>query len=164
MGSTLILNPTDCAIFQQIINTDKFIDISVLRTFVESQNDDNQLMAIVTGFKETLGEQIDGVQASTVLKNHPVRLVATNSNSDQERMRRLIERDTSAPKRKLEVNRAHPLIVGLAQRLQANPSDVVAHAIIAQLYDSALMLDGTPSDPAAMVKRLEAIMLAAVKN
>jgi hypothetical protein len=54
--------------------------------------------------------------------------------------------------------------VGLAQRLQTNPSDVVAHAIIAQLYDSALMLDGTPSDPAAMVKRLEAIMLAAVKN
>ena len=133
-------------------------------TQVESQIDDNQLMAIVTGFKDTLGEQIDGVQASTVLKNHPVRLVATNSNSDQERMRRLIERDTSAPKRKLEVNRAHPLIVGLAQRLQANPSDVVAHAIIAQLYDSALMLDGTPSDPAAMVKRLEAIMLAAVKN
>jgi hypothetical protein len=40
MGSTLILNPVDRAIFQQIINTDKFIDISVLRSFVESQNDD----------------------------------------------------------------------------------------------------------------------------
>jgi hypothetical protein len=40
MGSTLILSPADRAIFQQIIDTDKFIDISVLRSFVESQNED----------------------------------------------------------------------------------------------------------------------------
>ncbi|MFN5929188.1 MAG: molecular chaperone HtpG, partial [Roseiflexaceae bacterium] len=132
-------------------------------TPVESQLDDTQLLAVVEGFKQVLGDKIDGVQASNVLKQHPVRLMAVGGNSDYERMRRLIEKDTSAPKRKVEINRAHPIIVGVAQRLQADANDSVAAAIIAQLYDSALLLDGMPGDIASMVKRMEAIMQAAVK-
>ena len=132
-------------------------------TPAESQLDDAQLMAVVEGFKQVLGDKIDGVQASNVLKQHPVRLMAVGGNSDYERMRRLIEKDTSAPKRKVEINRAHPIIVGVAQRLHADANDSVAAAIIAQLYDSALLLDGMPGDIASMVKRMEAIMQAAVK-
>ena len=123
--------------------------------------DDTQLLAVVEGFKHVLGNRIDGVQASQVLRNHPLRLVAT-TNSDMERMRRMIERDTSAPPRKVEFNQAHPIITGVASRLAHNPDDAIAAAVIEQLYASAQLLDGSALDPAAMVKRLETLMQAAV--
>jgi len=126
-----------------------------------STMDDAQLLAVVEGFKHVLGSRIDGVQASQVLRNHPLRLVAT-ANSDMERMRRMIERDTSAPTRKVEFNQAHPIITGVASRLAHNPDDAIAAAVIEQLYASAQLLDGSALDPAAMVKRLETLMQAAV--
>ena len=74
----------------------------------------------------------------------------------------MIERDTSAPTRKVEFNQAHPIITGVASRLAHNPNDAIAAAVIEQLYASAQLLDGSALDPAAMVKRLETLMQAAV--
>ena len=128
----------------------------------ESALDDNQLLAVVEGFKQVLGERVNGVQASTVLRNHPIRLVATG-NSEMERMRRLMDRDTSLPTRKIEFNQSHPIIIGVAQRLAHDPNDPVAAAIVEQLYASALMLEGIATDPATLVKRMEQIMQAAVR-
>lgn len=128
----------------------------------ESALDDNQLLAVVEGFKQVLGERVNGVQASTVLRNHPIRLVATG-NSEMERMRRLMDRDTSMPTRKIEFNQSHPIIVGVAQRLAHDPNDPVAAAVVEQLYASALMLEGIATDPATLVKRMEQIMQAAVR-
>lgn len=122
---------------------------------------DEQLLAVVEGFKRILGTRIESVQASSVLRNHPLRLMAT-ANSDMERMRRMIDRDTSAPTRKLEFNQANPIIAGVANRLVHNPEDSVAAAVIEQLYASAQLLDGSALEPAAMVKRIETLMQAAV--
>ncbi len=128
----------------------------------ESALDDQQLLAVVEGFKHVLGERVNGVQASNVLRNHPIRLVATG-NSEMERMRRLMDRDTSLPTRKIEFNQSHPIIVGVAQRLASDPNDPVAAAVVEQLYASALMLEGIATDPASLVKRMEQIMQAAVR-
>jgi hypothetical protein len=46
--------------------------------------------------------------------------------------------------------------------LAHNPNDAIAAAVIEQLYASAQLLDGSALDPAAMVKRLETLMQAAV--
>ncbi|MFM2031918.1 MAG: hypothetical protein RLZZ297_683, partial [Chloroflexota bacterium] len=43
-----------------------------------------------------------------------------------------------------------------------NPDDAIAATVIEQLYASAQLLDGTALDPAAMVKRIEILMQAAV--
>jgi molecular chaperone HtpG len=128
----------------------------------ESAIDDQQLLAIVEGFKAVLGERISGVQASNVLRNHPIRLVASG-NSDYERMQRLLNREEQAPVRKVEINRAHPIIAGVAQRLQHDPNDPVAQAVVEQLYASAMLLDGMAVDPAELVARMQTIMQAAVK-
>lgn len=128
---------------------------------VASTLSDDALVALVSGFKQVLGSRVDGVQASTVLRTHPLRLVAT-ANSEMDRMRRMIERDTSAPTRKLEFNQANPIIAGVAARLVQNPDDAIAATVIEQLYASAQLLDGTALDPAAMVKRIEILMQAAV--
>ena len=128
----------------------------------ESTIDDQQLLAVVTGFKDVLGERISGAQASNVLRNHPIRLVASG-NSDYERMQRLLNREEQAPVRKVEINRAHPIIAGVAQRLQADPNDHVAQAVIEQLYASAMLLDGMAVDPADLVARMQTIMQAAVR-
>jgi molecular chaperone HtpG len=128
----------------------------------DSHLDDQQLLAVVEGFKQVLGERVNGVQASNVLRNHPIRLVATG-NSEMERMRRLMDRDTSQPTRKIEFNQSHPIIVGVAQRLATDPNDPVAAAVVEQLYASALLLEGIATDPATLVKRMEQIMQAAVR-
>ncbi len=78
-------------------------------------------------------------------------------------MQRLLNREEQAPVRKVEINRAHPIIAGVAQRLQHDPNDPVAQAVVEQLYASAMLLDGMAVDPAELVARMQTIMQAAVK-
>jgi len=113
--------------------------------------------------KTVLGERITEVRASKTLKLSPARLVATNEGGarDMQRVQRLINRDYQVAPSVLELNRSHPLIRQLAERHSAQPDDVLNTAIVEQLYDSALLLDGLHPNPAQMVPRIQQLMEAA---
>jgi molecular chaperone HtpG len=79
-----------------------------------------------------------------------------------DRVRRLIEKDFSVPKRVVEVNPRHPLIQGLAARLAAGGSDTLVDDAVEQLYENGLLLEGLHPNPAQMVGRIQALLEAAV--
>jgi molecular chaperone HtpG len=115
-------------------------------------------------FKSVLGDRITSVRESKSLVNSPCRLVSPENSFDRDlqRIRRLTEQDYELPKKMLEVNRTHPLVVNLAEMLAADRNSELVDSTIAQLFDNALLLEGIHPNPADMVERIQKLMEAAV--
>lgn len=111
----------------------------------------------------TLGERVVEVRASKLLQKSPVRLVTPEGTPDREmqRLYRFLDQEYEIPKRILEVNPRHPLIVDLAQLVTANPQAGIIDLAIEQLYSSALVQEGLHPDPAEMLPRIETLMAMA---
>ena len=127
---------------------------------------DEQFATLVAAFKEQLGERITSVRASNVLRSSPARLVSPDDapNREMERIQRMLERDFKIPARMIELNRGHALIADLARRLEQQPGDALNAALIEQIYDSALLLEGLHPNPASMVERIQKLMEAAARG
>ncbi len=127
---------------------------------------DEQFATLVSAFKEQLGERITSVRASNVLRSSPARLVSPDDapNREMERIQRMLERDFKIPARMIELNRGHALIADLARRLEQQPGDALNAALIEQIYDSALLLEGLHPNPASMVERIQKLMEAAARG
>ena len=108
----------------------------------------------------TLGDRVVEVRASRLLRRSPVRLVSPEGTADREmqRLYRFLDQEYEIPKRILEVNRNHPLIVNLARRLAEEPDAPVINLAIEQLYASALVQEGLHPNPAEMLPRIEELM------
>ncbi|MFO7168545.1 MAG: molecular chaperone HtpG [Chloroflexota bacterium] len=132
----------------------------------EAQVSDDQFARIVTRVKEVLGERITAVRASNVLRNNPLRLVSPDdaANREMARIQRLVDRDYKVPPKIVEINRGHPLIANLAKLIESGADDALANALIEQLYDSALLLEGLHPNPADMVGRIQQLMEAAARG
>jgi molecular chaperone HtpG len=112
---------------------------------------------------KTLGERVVEVRESSVLKNSPVRLVSPPDavGREYQRLQRFFDENYEIPKKILELNRSHPLIVNLAQLLQARPDSELVDTAIEQLYESALVQEGLHPNPVQMLPRIEQLMLLA---
>lgn len=119
---------------------------------------------LVERFKTVLGDQVTDVRESKQLVDSPCRLVTPQDSFDRDlqRIRRLTEQDYSVPKKILELNRRHPIVVNLAQLMTKNDSDQIVDAAAGQLFANALLLEGISPNPADMVERVQALMEAAV--
>ncbi|HUS13396.1 MAG TPA: molecular chaperone HtpG [Chloroflexia bacterium] len=115
--------------------------------------------------REVLGDRVLEVREAKTLTGSPCRLVspAGAMDRDMQRVRRYMDQQYEVPKKILELNRSHPLVAGLAGRLQASPADPTTDLIIEQLYDSALLQEGLHPNPADMVGRIQQLMEAAVR-
>jgi molecular chaperone HtpG len=115
-------------------------------------------------FKSVLGDRITSLRESRQLVNSPCRLVSPENSFDRDlqRIRRLTEQSYEAPKKMLEVNRNHPLIINLAQMLTQTPDNTLVDTTIEQLFNNALLLDGVYPNPADMVEHIQTLMEAAV--
>lgn len=122
--------------------------------------------ALTKRFADALGERVKAVRASKVLRDNPARLVWEDAmpGREMQRIQQLLGQDVPLPPRILELNRAHPVIVNLAQRIAANPDDELTGAIAEQLYDNALLLEGLHTNPASMVSRIQTLIEAAAKG
>jgi len=119
---------------------------------------------LVERFKTVLGDQVTDVRESKQLVSSPCRLVSPEDSFDRDlqRIRRLTEQDYELPRKLLELNRRHPLVVNLAQILTKPDSDTLVDAAIGQLFDNALLLEGISPNPADMVERIQTLMETAV--
>jgi molecular chaperone HtpG len=145
---------------------DPELELPPLADAPEAQVSDEQFARIVTRVKDVLGERITSVRASNVLRSNPVRLLAAEGEQAREmaRIQRLVERDYKVPPRIMEVNRAHPLVADLARLVENGQDEALAAALIEQLYDSALLLEGLHPNPADMVGRIQQLMEAAARG
>ncbi|MDX1413487.1 MAG: molecular chaperone HtpG [Candidatus Promineifilaceae bacterium] len=110
-----------------------------------------------------LGDRIIEVRESKVLKNSPVRLLSPENaeGRDMQRLQRYLDQNYEVPKKILELNRKHPLIVNLAHLLETQPESELIDLSINQLYESALVQEGLHPNPLQMLPRIEELMLLA---
>jgi molecular chaperone HtpG len=112
-------------------------------------------------FKHQLGERITDARMTERLSDSPARLVDPEGSPNQEMQRvyRLLNRDFEAPKKVLELNPRHPILV----RLNSLPAeDARNELIIEQVYEDALLIEGLHPDPASMIARIQKLMEAAL--
>ncbi len=128
----------------------------------ESVISDEDFERLQNHFKHILGDRISEVRPSTVLRNNPSRLVSGDDVTIREmnRIQQLLGRETETQPRILEINRAHPMMVGLVQRISTNADDPVVAAVAEQIYDNALLLEGIHPNPASMVPRIQTLIEA----
>lgn len=126
---------------------------------------DDAFGRLVGRAKDVLGERVSGVRASNVLRTSAARLVASENtpNREMERVQRALDREYQAVPRTLELNRSSQLVADVARLAEQQPDAPLTAALIEQLYDSALLLEGLHPNPASMVDRIALLMAAAAK-
>lgn len=119
---------------------------------------------LVTRATQILGDKVRGVQEGKQLVDSPVRLVspADSVDRDLQRVLRLTEEGYETPKKILELNRRHPMIVNLGNMVEHKNDDALVEAAILQLFDNAMLLEGLHSNPVDMVERIQMLMAEAV--
>jgi molecular chaperone HtpG len=80
---------------------------------------------------------------------------------EMSRVYRMLGQDFEIPKRILEINRAHPIIVNLAQRVSETPDSEVVEPTIELLFENQLLLEGLHPNPTEMVGLIEQLMESA---
>ncbi|MEZ0307129.1 MAG: molecular chaperone HtpG [Ramlibacter sp.] len=110
---------------------------------------------VLERLKEALKDKAQDVRVTSRLVDSPACLVVSDSGMSMQLARMLKQAGQKAPDVKpvLEVNAAHPLVMKLEG---SEHFDDLAHI----LFDQALLAEGgLPEDPAAYVKRVNALLL-----
>ncbi|MBX7198069.1 MAG: molecular chaperone HtpG [Rhodospirillaceae bacterium] len=112
---------------------------------------------VIEKLKQSLGENVADVRASTRLTGSPVCLVADTGGMSLHLARMLKQHGDGASMpihRVLEINPSHPLITGIEKLTGADFDDAAF-----LLLDQARIVEGeTVPDPAAFARRLSAVM------
>ncbi|MGV3570203.1 MAG: molecular chaperone HtpG [Ramlibacter sp.] len=109
---------------------------------------------VLAKLKEALKDKAQDVRVTTRLVDSPACLVVSEGGMSLQLARLLKQAGQKAPEVKpvLEVNASHPLV----QKLDGSPS---FHDLAHILFDQALLAEGgMPEDPAAYVKRVNALL------
>jgi molecular chaperone HtpG len=109
-----------------------------------------------------LGEKVTDIRMTDRLSDSPARLVDPEGGPNQEMQRvyRLLKEDYQTPKKVLELNPKHPILVHLNS---LPPENELGHLIMEQIYEDALLIEGLHPDPAGMIERIQKIIEAAMK-
>jgi molecular chaperone HtpG len=118
--------------------------------------------ATIAVIKDTLGERVSDVKASTRLTTSASCLVAGGFGPDRELERMLAMQNRGASTKPiLEINLRHPLVARIAGADKATGGD--AQDLSFLLLEQAQILDGElPEDPAAFAARLNRLVLKAM--
>jgi len=112
---------------------------------------------VLAKLKEALKDKADDVRVTTRLVDSPACLVVKDHGMSMQLARMLKQAGQQAPEMKpiLEVNAEHALVKKLSGNANPNFNDL-AHI----LFDQALLAEGgLPEDPAAYVKRVNALLV-----
>lgn len=170
----LLTDPVDVFVLPSLNEFDKQPLLSVDKADLElapDQTGDQEALhgdlakALLTVFRETLGDKVEDVVESKRLVNSPVTLVAGKNglDSQMEKMMKLMDKNYTAAKKILEVNLSHPLIKNLSRRNLSSPTDPILRKSILQLYEGALLLEGNMPSPADFVNRMNELLEEATK-
>ncbi|MFZ6028848.1 MAG: molecular chaperone HtpG [Chloroflexota bacterium] len=118
---------------------------------------------LLARFKQVLKERVSDVRITNRLSDSPARLVDPESGPSQQlqRMYRLLQQDFVMPKKVLELNPHHPILV----QFNALPDDSpLIPLIVEQVYENTLLVEGLHPDPAGMIHRIQKLMEEALEK
>jgi molecular chaperone HtpG len=124
--------------------------------------DPAEWLSLIDRFKAHLGDKVSDVRMTDRLSGSPARLVDPEGvpNQEMQRVYRLLKEDFMAPKKVLELNPSHPIMV----RLNTLPTgDELGQLIIDQVFENALLIEGLHPDPASMIERIQKLIQTALK-
>ena len=117
-----------------------------------------QFKPILDKLKDALKDKASDVRATSRLVDSPACLVVQDGDMSTQLARMLKQAGQSVPEVKpiLEINAQHPLVKKLEASVDGSNFDDLANI----LFDQALLAEGgMPADPAAYVKRVNALLL-----
>lgn len=139
-------------------------DLQPLEEETDSQNpplEEAETAAIIDRFKTQLGERVSDVRMSNRLSDSPARLVDPEGAPQQEiqRVYRFLNREIDVPKKVLELNPRHPILLGLSALKNDDPR---VPLVVEQVFEDALLIEGLHPDPASMIERIQKLMETAL--
>jgi HSP90 family molecular chaperone len=107
--------------------------------------------SLVSRFVQVLGDKVNEVRESKVLRDSPCRLVSPDSLPGRQiqRVYKWLDKEFQVPAKILEINRRHPLIQNLARLVTDTPEDPVIDSAVEQLYENQLIIEGIHQDTKA---------------
>jgi len=120
-------------------------------------------LPIIERFQSQLGEKVASVRMTDRLSDSPARLVDPDGSvaSGLQRVYRYLKEEYEIPKKILELNPSHPIIQNLATIPE---DDTLCKAVIDQIFENALLIEGLHPNPAVMIDRIDQIIQAALKK
>ena len=120
---------------------------------------DEDMAALITEFKQVLGEKVGDVRTSSRLATSPVCLVAPDFGPDKQ-FEKMMSQQQGNPSLApvLELNPSHTLIRGLAARALAKDTSDFTD-VVPLLYGQARILDGeAPDNPTEFANQLDKLL------
>lgn len=132
----------------------------------ESTLDNTVSERLVLRFKDVLGERVADVRISRRLVESAATLVVGEGGVDRqmERMMRMMNQDFEGAKKVLEINPAHPLVAGVAANLDSPDKTDTVRDVVLQIYEGALLIDGSMEKPTAFVERMNKLLAGVLDN
>lgn len=137
---------------------------------IEEDSVDDKLLgedasAVVTLFKDILGDKVEDVRISNRLVDSPVTLVVGEQGLDIqiEKMMLMMDKDFAGSKKIMEINLGHQIIKNISKIIKNEPESVKVKKIVLQLYDSTMLLEGYLKDPNEFVIRMNDLIIEATK-
>jgi molecular chaperone HtpG len=124
---------------------------------------DADFNTLIEQFKQILGERITDVRASARLSQSVARLADPDGalNPEMQRVYKYLGKEYEVPKKILELNPSHSILKKL---LKLESGVDLQKAIIEQIYESALLVEGLHPDPSSIAPRVQQIIEAALEN
>ncbi|NTV98901.1 MAG: molecular chaperone HtpG [Chlorobiaceae bacterium] len=168
----LLSDPVDVFVIPSIFEYDKKplksiekadIDFSKRKEDKEVQMAGSLVEPLLKLFRDRLGERVEDVVESHRLVSSPVTLVSGKNafDSQMEKMMKMMQQEMPAGKRILEVNTSHPIIRNLSCMLIANENNPLLNTVVDQLFEGALLLEGSLDSTTAFLGRMNELIEAA---
>ncbi len=130
-----------------------------------SKDDEKHFDSLLSKMKEILGDRVTEVKESKRLKGSPATLINPDDtmSSTMQKILKMSNQGMAMPpqKRLMEVNKDHRLIRNLLSVFKKNSKDQFIVDTTEQLYESALLLEGSLDDPHKLVNRLNKMLTEA---
>jgi molecular chaperone HtpG len=128
----------------------------------EEKTEDEPTFAL-QAIKNALGDKVKDVRFSKRLVDSASVLVneAGQAGANMERIMRMMDERAQQAKRILEVNPKHPVVQNLAVLAKTELHSDRVKAYAEMLYDQALLAEGVVEDPAALVSRIQDLLVQA---
>lgn len=125
----------------------------------EDEDTEDNVVGLLPWMEEALAGQVAGVRKSGRLTDSAAVLVDADDgiSANMERILKQANQATPPSRRILEVNANHPLIKNMAALRESGAQDAV-EPLAQLLLDEAKLLDGSLDEPAAMGRRIQALM------
>jgi len=130
-----------------------------------SKEDNKAFGRLMLKMKEILGDRVTEVHESKRLKGSPATLINPDDSmsSTMQKILKMSNQGLAMPaqKRLMEINKDHKLIINLVSVFKKNENDQFIVDTTEQLYESALLLEGSLDDPHKLVSRLNKMLTEA---